>query len=666
MNRKKAAPTAKYPVEGVGAQTDPAPASGAPITYGDVSLDLIDPNPQQPRVVFAEDELKALAESIRENGVIQPIVIQALSSGRYILHDGERRLRASMLVGLERIPANIILSDAQDTRTLLVRAIVANDQRADLSPIERARGYQKLADEHGLSDADIARQTGKSRSVVANLRRLLQLPDDRQQQVATGELNERQALALLPLYQLPAEVQAKVLESYSGKKLAAPKGLTSDQIRSNLSDAIRGRGQEISLIDADQVFTGDGIHSPICTGCDLYVKVGGSLFCLDKACLTTKQNQVITSYLEQAKAVTGLNYLDPALELKYSQTDDFGISSGAQALQAGLETKCANLHLEYRRRPWDYGQGPSDFDRCRYTCFHNGEGCACAGALKAAQAAGRKANEQATQQLTDQATTHMAQIIKDNHPNFLRAVLDTMLRNYYGGGSDKTLKLKPDKVIRELAKQLIERNANPNTYRSLEVNQQAIDAWLDKMGLPAMAADPITGLSTQLARIEGWIAELPNPIQSEHLEAIRGNLTNLATLAEEMTKVEAPAELLARFDTAKSTLLDRREKAEQAFDLAAEIATVRSKLSDITAFLVRPQEHTDQKLLNRGLAAADLVYDINALIKTWSGIAPYQPGSATELSKLLAEANDLEAQCALRRRELNAEVPTLQAEEVPA
>lgn len=639
MNKKRN-PT---PAPDVGAQTAPPAPVG---TYGEVSVDLIDPNPEQPRQHFDEAELKELAGSIREHGVIQPIVIQALATGRYILHDGERRLRASKLTGLDRIPANIILGNDPDSRGLLLRAIVANDQRADLSPIERARGYQKLHEEHGLSDSGIATQVGKSRSVVANTRRLLQLPADQQAQVASGELNERQALALLPLYQLPEAVRESVQGTWNGKKLADPKGLTSDQIRASLKAALLQEGRPLAHVDPDQPFEGEDIHHPTCTGCDLYLKVVDDMVCLGLACLKAKQVIAITGYLEQAKAATGLDYVDPARKLEWRDADGFDGTNGAQALTEALEKKCPNLQLQFRRRDWDYGAGPADFGKCRYQCIHDGAGCACAGKLRADEAARENEQKEAASRLRNQAILHVAQLIKDNHPGILRAILYTMIGNW--NNPDKTLRMLPEKVMVELARKIISGNADPSEYRPLGTNQQNINAWLAKLDLPLLVTGAAQDydLDRRLSRIEDWIQALPDPAPAELLNGIRGNLANLAQLAEEMAGTETG--LFARYDAAKATLLARREQAEQRAALAGEMASIRESLAGISAWLAEPEKHTVQKLLNRGQTAADLAYLVNTLI--------HQHGPLPELSGLLTEIELVEGLCtALRQKQSQAE-----------
>lgn len=159
----------------------------------------IAPNPYQPRREFAEEDLADLTASLRENGLLQPIVVRPAPEGgaaSWELVAGERRWRASMRLGWTEIPAVI---RAVDDRTLLVLALVENLQRAQLSPLEEAEGYQRLADEFALTQQQVAEIVGKERSTVANALRLLQLPASVRQLLKDGALSAGHARALLGL-----------------------------------------------------------------------------------------------------------------------------------------------------------------------------------------------------------------------------------------------------------------------------------------------------------------------------------------------------------------------------------------------------------------------------------------------------------------------------------
>lgn len=160
-----------------------------------VPITRIIPNPHQPRSSFDQDKLEELAESIRTHGLIQPLVVTETVEG-FVLIAGERRWRASRLAGLEQVPVIVKESTSQD---MLELALIENIQRADLNPMEEAHAYRQLMDEFGLTQEEVAERVGKARSTVANLVRLLTLPDSIQIAVNDGRLSGAHARALLPL-----------------------------------------------------------------------------------------------------------------------------------------------------------------------------------------------------------------------------------------------------------------------------------------------------------------------------------------------------------------------------------------------------------------------------------------------------------------------------------
>ena len=138
-----------------------------------VSVDAIDPNPNQPRSTFDDEALAELAQTIRELGILQPLLVRASGGGRYELIAGERRLRASKLAGLTEVPVMVVETD---DRGSLERAIVENIHRSDLDPIEEAAGYKQLMDDGGLTQEALAARVGRNRVTVTNSLRLLDLP----------------------------------------------------------------------------------------------------------------------------------------------------------------------------------------------------------------------------------------------------------------------------------------------------------------------------------------------------------------------------------------------------------------------------------------------------------------------------------------------------------
>jgi ParB family transcriptional regulator, chromosome partitioning protein len=169
----------------------------------EISVDLIDPNPFQPRRTFSPDKLKELADSIRASGVVQPVLLRR-SDDRYQLIAGERRLRAGRLAGLAVIPA--IIREIGD-RDALELALTENLLRDDLNQIEAAEGYALLQQKHGLSHEEIAERLGLDRSTITNTLRLLRLPSEVQQMLAEGKISAGHARALLGLESAAAQIQ---------------------------------------------------------------------------------------------------------------------------------------------------------------------------------------------------------------------------------------------------------------------------------------------------------------------------------------------------------------------------------------------------------------------------------------------------------------------------
>ena len=162
--------------------------------YGQIPVGLVDPNPHQPRTDFDVGAIDELAASIEAVGLLQPIVVRA-QGDRYALVAGERRLRAVKQLGWDEVAA--VIRDETDEATNLTEALVENLQREDLSPLEEAAAYQELLEEYGMTHEEVAGRVGKSRSTVTNSVRLLQLPPDVQQLLASGELTAGHARPLV-------------------------------------------------------------------------------------------------------------------------------------------------------------------------------------------------------------------------------------------------------------------------------------------------------------------------------------------------------------------------------------------------------------------------------------------------------------------------------------
>jgi ParB family chromosome partitioning protein len=202
-------------------------------------IELISPNPRNPRRRFSDEELVDLCQSIREHGVVQPVVVRpAQVNGRYEIIAGERRWRAAQLAGMAEIPA--IIRNVGD-REALELAIVENIQRADLNPVEEALGFQQLIDEHGYTQADLGQVIGKSRSHVANTLRLLKLPEDVRGMLVEGVLSAGHARTLVTAED-PAALARRIVEG--GLSVRQAEALAQEPERSPAAKAAAGRPEK--------------------------------------------------------------------------------------------------------------------------------------------------------------------------------------------------------------------------------------------------------------------------------------------------------------------------------------------------------------------------------------------------------------------------------------
>ena len=180
----------------LGPKVREAPAGDAEAAPSVLALDRLLPGRYQPRTRMDEGSLYELAESIRSQGIMQPVLVRPLADGRYEIIAGERRFRAAALAGLEAVP--VLVRDVPD-ETAAVMALIENIQREDLNPLEEAQGLQRLTKEFGLTHEDAAKAVGRSRSAASNLLRLLSLAEPVQQMLLAGDLDMGHARALLAL-----------------------------------------------------------------------------------------------------------------------------------------------------------------------------------------------------------------------------------------------------------------------------------------------------------------------------------------------------------------------------------------------------------------------------------------------------------------------------------
>ncbi|WP_457572627.1 ParB/RepB/Spo0J family partition protein [Desulfovulcanus sp.] len=204
-----------------------------------IKIDQIKPNKNQPRTIFSEKSLNELAQSIKQQGLLQPILVRKLETEKYEIVAGERRWRACQLANLERVP--VIIKDLSNEEVLLI-ALIENIQREDLNPIDQALALKKLKDELNISQEEIGKRVGKSRAQIANLMRLLQLPDPVQDLVKENKLSAGHARALLALetkeemIELAKEIIAQGLSVREAEKIVQSKKISTKPKRKTVLD----------------------------------------------------------------------------------------------------------------------------------------------------------------------------------------------------------------------------------------------------------------------------------------------------------------------------------------------------------------------------------------------------------------------------------------------
>jgi ParB family chromosome partitioning protein len=235
--------------KGLGALLPDSLPSLVPLEHSlpqDIPVDRIVPNRYQPRQSFEPEELAHLAESVKRNGVLQPVLVRRKADGFFELIAGERRYRAAQLAGLKSIPAIVRNSSDEEAMEL---ALIENLQRADLNPLEEARAYHRLVTEFGLTQEALAQRVGKDRSSIANSLRLLNLPSEIKALIESGQLSTGHAKVLLSLSQ--PELQIKLARRIIERQLSVrqTEQLVATERQAKATRTRRARGPYAELED---------------------------------------------------------------------------------------------------------------------------------------------------------------------------------------------------------------------------------------------------------------------------------------------------------------------------------------------------------------------------------------------------------------------------------
>jgi ParB/RepB/Spo0J family partition protein len=553
-----------------------------------IPVDQIAPNPEQPRKVFDPDKLKKLAQSIKEVGVIQPITVEASEDEQvYILHDGERRWRAAQIAGLTEIPAEIVDGDvAGSQRERLTRALVANVQREDLTPLEVARAYSRLRDELGLTDQEIADRVGKSRSAVANARRLLELPEEVQSLAGHEGVSERTLAALIPLYKaLPRDVldQAETT-GYVWQKPSQLLGeiklgeANSDYVRQQANRIIENNTRRLTdaIWPMDYAFDANGlkVNSPRCDECPLLITIGKGddkkFRCPRAECFQAKEARWTADLLDQVTEELGIPILegDPS----YSSYESFhGESSLFEQIRAA---GCENLRLRFNR----YEDGQYEI-----VCHHGrGKPCKCLSKLRAE----RTRNDPA--RIAERERKKALQSMIDTHSQLLASAISSgnllvwrqLLRYLDPYGCKNVDNWDLGVVQQKVAERMIRNHLPWKAEEDIKTATNVISELFGRMGLLLPGEDPSSKLRFRLDRVRQWFDGLDQ--ENVTIEQLLGNLTNVEKIADAFDDISDQvdgdireaflqdlADLWEEIDTLKHERLNGRGVGVQTVEVAS-------------------------------------------------------------------------------------------------
>ena len=242
---------------------------GVDAIFGDSNIDIVEnkekviplmldprelkPNPYQPRRYFDENSLEELSNSIKTHGLIQPVVVQKDSDGSYFIIAGERRTRASIMAGLEKIP--VVISDVKDENKLEV-ALIENIQREDLNPIEEAQAYQAIIEMGNLTQEELSFRVGKRRSTITNAIRLLQLPAEMQVALKEGKISSGHAKALLSVEDVPkrAELFKEIIEKHLSVRQTESRASSIVKAKKATNTLSKEKSKDNDIKDIEQQF----------------------------------------------------------------------------------------------------------------------------------------------------------------------------------------------------------------------------------------------------------------------------------------------------------------------------------------------------------------------------------------------------------------------------
>ena len=445
-----------------------------------VPLDLVDDNPFQERSEYGD--LTDLANDIREHGLLQPPVVRQ-AKGRYELAFGHRRKRACELAGMTSMPVVIRTLSDEEMATI---AFSENEQRQDVTAIDKAVAIQTMQSRFGWSLQTIADKLSMSRPAVSNLLRLLQLPEAVQEKVASGDVSQRSAMAVLAVLDVPEEIRQASDRQYDQRTRAsnivrsALEGASSDEIRKRTAEMLQRHATAIHEEPWYKVaFDGD-VVAPLCSGCEHALKRDSGVYCTGPVeCRTNKATVFAIDDLAEAAAEVGLPAKGALNYDHYTSMDEWGSRETLKRLLAGDGCEHGLLGLRWVPQDRRYGARPyPKFPQAEPVCNHGqGKKCRCLLAdqrAKAAQGDG-KTNAKAFQLILSQSVPILAAALLEVEEGLLRHVLAPVI--HYS--------IKGDVSRQELVEQVAERLVRNKVkeWQSVNDNRRAVAAMFTEAGL---------------------------------------------------------------------------------------------------------------------------------------------------------------------------------------
>ncbi|MCP4591727.1 MAG: hypothetical protein GY842_13385, partial [bacterium] len=411
--------------------------------------------------------------------------------------------------------------------------------------VEEASAIRRMMDTFGWTQRCTAERLGLSRPAVSNKLRLLRLPDEAREQVGRGTLSERQALALLPVLELPEPAQERIRESWCRGRVQAivedPQAHSSTTIRRMVDDVLHYVTADL----AEAVFAPDepvaegreGVRSARCGECEFRVRRGKGVLCGDVQCHDVKERVWCDDYLARASEALGVLALTMVEQdtLSYSNYDCLHPDLDGQAeLRHAMDGQCPNLRIGYY--PNRYILRPDGYDLAGYVCVHIGKrDCACQNEVNrqthAGEIAAEKERKRHLAQIKKQAVAQVSAALAEGQTGALKAVLVGLSS---GSSRKKAATIKDHRtVVQRIACILVEGAARA---RDPDQAKAEIEAWMERLGIDGATPDPLAEVRRRWMRIDVWMGKLTGERPAP--EAVRGNLANLLRLAESLDEVE--------------------------------------------------------------------------------------------------------------------------------